>query len=175
MEKKEKNLNGCLISYEILLLIKWIQENDPSLMDLVVARAARKGFINFLKKHNKKQLSPEESHSLLLTMFMNYEEAILLQLEKDITKETCNMINEFYKDNNAVIMPYDSLNENHNEDDQVNCCEGNAFDKNSFHLSLEGAFLKKKNSNELINKDNKNKILIEALKNWRPAKNSIVN
>lgn len=174
MEKKEKDLNGCLISYEILLLIKWIQEHDPSLIDLMVARAARKGFIKFLKKHNKKQLSPEESHTLLLTMFMNYEEAILLNLEKDIEKEALGMINSFYKDNDAVVMSYDALHEKSNDAKQKGLLR-ESLDKNSFHLSLEEAFMSKKKSSVNDNTRNKNKILYEALKNWRPAKNSIIN
>ena len=42
----------CLVSKELLLLLKWICENDPEMIIKIVSKAWKKGFKEKLKNNN---------------------------------------------------------------------------------------------------------------------------
>jgi len=150
----------CLISKELLLLLKWICENEPEMIDKIVSKSFKKGF-----KYNFNEFLNEDLNQVDLQEavfdFFSIMELSMKKNNEDNVKKIINIISDNSDNKNSETI----TNLKFQEEDVKNLV---------FALNK----IEEKNFNEKINDKNinlnKDLFFQEFLNNWEP-KNKVLN
>ncbi len=93
MSNKEESC--CVISKEMLLLLRWLCEHDSTMLKKMIARACSRGFVNHLKSEQEEVLDSDVTNEIVFDFF-NVLEDHLAEAQVDHEDKLCKATKSGY-------------------------------------------------------------------------------